>query len=117
MSESYLRMHIILNLKKVILGAYPLYSSCRQLLCSICIVQYHNCAISPFICIIGYSPGDRPLAGYQDNTSGGECLLGFKMALYVPPIDTPTTTWTYQSCTSECAECLHIRGNLDFLCF
>ena len=33
--------------------------------------------------IIGYSPGDRPLAGFGTSTSGGECLLGFRMALEV----------------------------------
>ena len=40
----------------------------------------------------GYSPGDRRLAGYSDNTSGGECLLGYKMVLYIQSTDPPTTT-------------------------
>ena len=41
---------------------------------------------------VGYSPGDRPLAGYSENTSGGECLQGYKMVLYVQSNNPPTTT-------------------------
>lgn len=41
---------------------------------------------------VGYSPGDRALAGYSGNTAGGECLLGYKMAIYIQPNDPPTTT-------------------------
>ena len=50
---------------------------------------------------IGYSPGDRPLAGYQDNMSGGECLQGFKMAIYVQPTDPPTTTQSITPTTAQ----------------
>ena len=32
---------------------------------------------------VGYSLGDRPLAGYDRHNSGGECLKGFRMALRV----------------------------------
>ena len=32
---------------------------------------------------VGYSLGDRPLAGYDRHNSGGECLKGFRMALQV----------------------------------
>ena len=51
----------------------------------------------------GYSPGDRPLAGYSDNTSGGECLLGYKMVLYIQSNNPPTTTepLTTQTTTQE----------------
>ena len=31
----------------------------------------------------GYSPGDAPRAGYRDNNAGGECLMGFRMAMEV----------------------------------
>ncbi len=36
-----------------------------------------------FLVTIGYSRGDRRLAGYDPHNSGGECLKGFRMALQV----------------------------------
>lgn len=39
----------------------------------------------------GYSQADKALAGYGRHSSGGECLEGFKMVLYVLPSLTGTT--------------------------
>ena len=38
----------------------------------------------------GYSQADKALAGYGRHSSGGECLEGFKMVLYVLPSLTGT---------------------------
>ena len=40
----------------------------------------------------GYSPGEKKHDGFSDNDSGGQCLQGFKMALYVQPLGGPTPT-------------------------
>lgn len=51
----------------------------------------------------GYSPGNYPLAGYNNSfNSGGECLLGYRMALYVQSTSTdpPTTTEMLTTTTS-----------------
>ena len=58
-------------------------------------------ATSTLSFLAGYSPGDRPLAGYSDNSSGGECLLGYKMVLYVQSNDPPTTTEPTTTPTTE----------------
>ena len=47
----------------------------------------------PFYNIIpaGYSPG-MPQDGFMLNSSGGQCLEGFRMSMYVAPVEFPTTT-------------------------
>ena len=39
----------------------------------------------------GFSPGVNSLDGYLSNSEGGECLEGFKMVMYVLPIEKATT--------------------------
>ena len=46
----------------------------------------------PSLICSGYSPGENPLDGYLANSEGGQCLDGYKMVLYVLPLQAPTTT-------------------------
>ena len=54
-----------------------------------------------FILFVGYSAGDRPLAGYSTSFSSAECLKGFKMVVYVQSQRTGPGKLTCYMCMHE----------------